>query len=132
MGMRGSPKLICYGSAEPLWIVRPLRERGRRIPRFVWTAGEHEPHIGRLHIDWTESERHKRRMHVATLTLHAKDFLPCIRDVHIIRLSVGDLTLAGFEEVEDREYAQTWFCRLLREGWEHRRKPDDPTGGTFE
>lgn len=128
MGMRGSPTLITYGSEAPLWIVRPLRERGRRIPRYVWQAGETDPPIGLLDIGWTASEQHRRQMHVATLKLDAKDLLPCLRDVHVVALSVGDLTLAGFEQVEDREYAQTWFCRLLREGWEVRGKPADPTG----
>ena len=67
-------------------------------------------------------------MHVARFTFDGNDLLPCIRDVHVVRLSGGDLTLAGFEQVEDREYAQTWFCRMAREGWIHRGKPDDPTG----
>ncbi len=25
-----------------------------------------------------------------------------------------DLTLAGVEEIEDRQYTQTWFCRVAR------------------
>ena len=113
----------------PLWIVRCLRDRGRRIPRYVWAAGEQDPPIGRLKIDWTVSEKHRRQMHVATLTTDRGELLPCMRDVHIVRLEWGDLTLTGFEEMEDREYAQTWFCRLAVEGWERRGKPAEPVGG---
>ena len=111
------------------WIVRTLRDRGRRIPRFVWAAGEHDPPCGMLEVTWERSEQHHRQLHVARLIGgNAKQILPCIRDVHIITLSHGDLTLAGFEQVEDREYAQTWYCRVLRKEWERRGKPEDPTG----
>jgi hypothetical protein len=43
-----------------------------------------------------------------------RKLLPCIRDVHIVALAGADLTSTGFEEIADRENAQTWFCRLLR------------------
>ena len=120
--------LTSFGS--PLWIVRQLRDRGMRIPRYVWQAGETAPPIGQLEIDWTVSDKHRRQMHVARLYDRGKDLLPCIRDVHVVRLSHGDLTIAGFEQIEDREYAQTWFCRIARVGWVERGKPDDPTGSS--
>lgn len=112
----------------PLWIVRTLRERGMRIPRFVWQAGENEPPLGRLSVDWTVSAKHRRQMHVARLYDGAHDLLPCIRDVHIVRLTAADLTITGFEELEDREYAQTWYCRIARFAAGHRGKPEDPVG----
>lgn len=118
---------------HPAWIVRPLRELGMRIPRFVWQAGEAAPPTGYLEATWTVSEKHRRQMHIARLHGGAgNDLLPCIRDVHIVKLSAGDLTLAGFEEIGNREYAQTWYCRLLRSGWAARGKPDDPTGRSNE
>jgi hypothetical protein len=118
---------------EPIyWIVRPLRERGKRIPRFVWQAGEEEAPIGALVVTWERSDQHHRQMHVARLLGGSKNILPMIRDVHIITLNHGDLTLAGFEQVEDREYAQTWYCRVLRKGWRSRGKPEDPTGAGMD
>jgi hypothetical protein len=54
--------------------------------------------------------------------------LPVLRDVYIIAISAGDLTLAGFEQIEYREYTQTWFCRLVREGLRPSGKPDDRIG----
>ena len=120
--------ILDFGS--PAWIVRTLRDRGMRIPRYVWQSGEQSAPIGLLEIDWTVSKKHRRQIHVARLLAAGKDLLPCIRDVHIVRLTSANLTLTGFEQIEDREYAQTWFCRLARTGWAERGKPDDPTGSS--
>lgn len=130
MGERA--KSIEGDASGPLWIVRTLRERGMRIPRFVWQAGESDPPTGLLLVDWTVSEKHRRQMHVARLYSGAHDLLPCMRDVHIVRLTAGDLTITGFEELEDREYAQTWHCRLAGLCRGPRGKPDDPVGRTSD
>ena len=124
--------LSSQSTDPPLWVVRPLRERGMRIPRFVWQAGEEAPPVGRLSVDWTVSEKHRRQMHVARLFDGAGDLLPCIRDVHIVRLTASDLTITGFEELEDREYAQTWYCRLAHLARRGRGKPEDPVGRTAD
>ena len=109
--------LLAKATDWPQWIVRTLRERGRPIPRFVWQAGEEEPAIGHLVIDWEASDVHRRRMKLARVQDGLKDLLPPLRDATIVRFKANDLTITGFEQVEDREYAQTWFCRLAREGW---------------
>jgi len=62
-------------------------------------------------------------------TIDAKeDLLPWLRDVGLVRLNTNDLTITGFECIGDREYAQSWYCRIAREGWERRGKPDEGVG----
>lgn len=56
-----SPKLILATTADwPQWVVRTMRDRGRPIPRYVWHAGEDEPAIGHLVIDWEDSDQRRR------------------------------------------------------------------------
>ena len=123
-----APRTLITRLGAPLWIVRPLRERGRKIPRHTWQAGEERALVGRLKVAWTVSEKHRRQMHVARFQVDSRDALPLIRDVHLVQLAGADLTITGFEEIEDREYAQTWFCRIAVEGWQGRGKPDEPVG----
>lgn len=93
----------------PAWIIRPLRNRGAPIPRFVWAAGEENALLGYLVIDWEDSDVHRRRMKMARVLAPAgKELLPPLRDVNIVRYRGRDLTITGFEQVEDREYAQSW------------------------
>lgn len=121
--------LITPTGSEPHWIVRTLRERGKKIPRFVWAAGEEDPPIGVLQIGWEQSERHHRGMHVARLLRFDDGPVPLpMRDVRIVEMRGHHLTLTGFEEVEDREYAQSWFCRIAIAGWKPRGKPSEPVG----
>ena len=112
-------------SEHPHWIVRTLRERGAPIPRFVWYAGEEDALLGELSIDWEDSDVHRRRMRLARFGYAGTTLLPPLRDVRVVRMMGNDLTLTGFEQIEDREYAQSWFCRLAREGWVQRGKPED-------
>ena len=129
--MSQSPALILHPESDwPQWIVRPLRNEGKPIPRFVWHAGEREAPIGYLCIDWEVSDIHRRGMKLAKFTLPgATGFaLPPLRDVAVVRLAVNDLTITGFEQIGDREFAQTWYCRLARVGWVGRGKPDEGVG----
>lgn len=67
-------------------------------------------------------------MHVARSTCEAgRGLLPQLRDMHVVRVVLTYLTLAGFESVENRKYAQMWFCRLSTP-WQTRGKPEDLTG----
>ena len=127
--MRGTPTLIlATGSDEPQWIVRTMRDQGKPIPRWVWGCKEEGASIGHLEIDWENSPIHHRQLKLASLLAGGKHLLPPLRDVTIVRFKHGDLTITGFEQIEEREYAQTWFCRLAREGWQMRGKPDEGVG----
>ena len=116
------------GTAQ--WRVRTLRKEGKPIPRWVWVTGEEEAPVGVLAIDWERSENHRRVLKLATLTADREILLPPLRDVTIVRLLHGDLTLTGFETIGDHDYAQSWFCRLACEDSPHRGKPDEDFGAT--
>ena len=126
--MRGTPALLlATGSDEPQWIVRTMRDRGKPIPRWVWGCNEGGASIGHLEVDWEDSHVHHRR-NLRRYGAPERTCSPPLHDATIVRFKANDLTITGFEQIEDREYAQSWFCRLAREGWEMRGKPDEGVG----
>ncbi len=125
-GMSSAPVLLVHPhTREPQWIVRQLRTEGRPIPRWVWATGEERAAVGCLSVEWQDSALHRRRMKLARFVVDREDALPPLRDVTIVRMVYGDLTITGFETIRDHDFAQTWYCRIAREGWEQRGKPDD-------
>ena len=91
----------------------------------AWASKEEEAPVGILTIDVEQSVVYNRKLKLATLRGEREDLLPPLRDVTIIRMIHGDLTIAGFETLMDRDYAQSWFCRLATREFQCRGKPDD-------
>lgn len=106
------PTLILHPlNCTAQWRVRTLRNEGNPIPRWVWASKAAKAPVGILTIDWGVSHVYNRKLKLATLRCERDDLLPPLRDVTIIRMLHGDLTIAGFETITDRDYAQSWFCR---------------------
>ncbi len=94
--MPPSPDLILHPlSGTTQWRVRTLRNEGKPIPRWVWASKEEEAPVGILTIDVEQSVVYNRKLKLATLRGEHKDLLPPLRDVTIIRMLHGDLTIAG-------------------------------------
>ena len=126
--MRSASLILHPPSDEPLWVVRTLRKEGKPIPRWVWATGEERALVGALSVDWEISATYRRQLKLARFVIEREDALPPLRDVTIVRMARGDLTITGFETIGDRDFAQTWFCRIAREDWEQRGKPDEGVG----
>lgn len=125
----GGAELLLSSNGALQWMLRTMRDSGRQTPRWVWNTGESRRAIGILQIKPAESLRHRRLMTVATFSVPDTQEL-LLRDVRIVTLDHGSMMLTGFELVEDREYAQSWFCRLARCDVVERGKPDEETGFT--
>lgn len=121
-------ELITYDSHGALWLVRLMRNEGERIPRFVWAAGETDPPIGRLTVKLENEGRYFRQLLVARLRHGSKDLVGPLRDARIVALDHEALTITGFETIGERDYAQTWFCRIAVKGWLGRGRPDEGVG----
>lgn len=51
-----------------------------------------------------------RRGFSVTMEILHRDDRPTLYDLHIDAMSPQAFTLAGFERVEEAEYAQSWLC----------------------
>jgi hypothetical protein len=93
--------------------VRLLRRRGRMLP---WReVVNHPPLVGDLRIEEIRDGALHRYIRTARLfrdmeILH-RDDRPTLYDVHIVAMSPQAFTLAGFERVEEAEYAQSWLVQ---------------------
>lgn len=92
--------------------VHLLRRRGRLLP---WREVVNQPALtGDLRIEEIRDGSLHRYIRTARLfrdmeLLH-RDDRPTLYDVHIVAMSPQAFTLAGFERVEDAEFAQSWLC----------------------
>lgn len=92
--------------------VQPLRIRGRVIPRRSVVNGTRI--VGELRGEEVRDAELGR--YVQTATFVATDWrgtnaplLPALLDVRIVAMSPLAFTLAGFERIDDIEYAQSWL-----------------------
>lgn len=126
--MQSATLVIHSANGIAQWRVRTMRTAGKPTPRWVWATKEEEAPVGILIIDWTQSVNHRRVTKQATLRGEHENLLPPLRDVTILRILHGDITLTGFETIGDQDYAQSWFCRLALKDFQQRGKPDEELG----
>ncbi|RKJ94543.1 hypothetical protein [Alicycliphilus denitrificans] len=95
--------------------VRPLQCKGRMLPRQL--AKEQPPHIGALRV--AEERDHELSRSVLRARLLDTqggteiDLLPDLSDARLLWANDNRLRFAGFERVDNANYAQTWEVEVV-------------------
>jgi hypothetical protein len=94
-----------------LFAVRLMRSRGR--PLATRELANARAFVGDLRVEELRDEALRRHVRVARLVDRAHprdpDRLPPLYDVTLPAMSPQAFTLAGFERIDDIDYAQSWL-----------------------
>ena len=89
-----------------------LRDKGRPIPR--WRVSGHHGITGRLIVEDKYHAKIHRTVRVARLITDSRD-IPCpfpeLVDAQLLWVNEEGLAIAGFEEIIEVHYAQTWLAQ---------------------
>ena len=89
-----------------------MRERGVPLDRTKMRSVEGV--VGDLYVEEHADERHGRTLRIARLAPERPRDpipLPPLEDVQLLWLGGYGFVLAGFERVNNADFAQSWWCR---------------------